>query len=98
MNLTYATIPGSPAPGIRVALQDADGATAWDFRIVDRSWMYDGTPMIAVEITHDAFGVFVDARPLLNALAEHGPDTLNEVLAILDRLGYSDVTGIEAMS
>ena len=67
MNLTYATIPGSPAPGIRVALQDADGATAWDFRIVDRSWMYDGTPMIAVEITHDAFGVFVDARPLLPA-------------------------------
>lgn len=95
LRLTYAKSTGS---SIRVALQDADGATAWDFRVIERSWMYDETPMIVVEITHDAFGVFVDARPLLNALAEYGPDTLDGVRAILDRLGYSDVTEIEAMS
>lgn len=64
-----------------------DGETDWEFGI-----RLHRISAIRVEVFADAFAAFADEPALFAALAEERPDTLEQVVEILDRLGFTDHT------
>lgn len=78
-------------PYISVMKNAAAGGCAWEFVIVDRSRTIE-RQAIQVKVFDEAFPAFVEFTPLFTALAVEQPNTLDGVRAILERLGFADIT------
>lgn len=72
-----------------IARDHDEGGGAWEFNVIAHNL---GGPSLALEIHGDAWDAFADVPELFEALRTRVPHTFSELVAILDELGFVDVT------
>lgn len=92
----WQAMSDSHSPDIVIEAQvcDGDDATAWEFIIA--SEVLDGENALKINVFDEAFDAFVEIPDFFAALATEKPQTLEEVVALLDRVGAEDITEREA--
>ena len=67
-----------------------DGGVAWEFHLIERE--VGGRPTLQLRMFDDSWDAFADAPELFEALRMETPHTLTRLRALLDRLGFEDIT------
>jgi hypothetical protein len=76
-------------PRIDVHRSHVGGGVAWEFHVEERNL---NGPTLRVQMFDDSWDAFADVPELFEALRTERPHTLTELRALLDRLGFADIT------
>lgn len=87
--------PTATGREIVICAADPDGGVAWELSLVEHQLVSDPAPALQLGIFHDAWPAFTQIPELFLYLAttpQHAAPTLEQVVDLLDRLGFADDT------
>lgn len=77
------------APRIGIHRSHVEGGVAWEFHVDEHNL---NGPCLQIHMLEDSWAAFDDVPGLFGALRSEQPSTLTELRALLDRLGFADIT------
>ena len=86
---THAVPPEARTEGIMIQRACRDGGVAWEFRITEHDL---SGATLKLSMFGDSWQAFADVPELFVALREQQPCTLTELRAVLNGLGFYDLT------
>jgi hypothetical protein len=83
--------PDDGHPSININARNPDGRSKWDFSITDRE-LRNASPSLRLAIFDEDWDAFDLLAPFFAALAAGRAKTIEDVRALLDSFGATDVT------